>query len=592
LDRKVATSDIIKGFLITDTKKVLVKSGDVKNTLPVEAYLDIYEINEKVLEKYSYFKKAFSFFAGDKKITYYLYLVTDKNYILNILKGIKVRFFILWIVVTLFIMIFLELIIERVLIKPLNYLKSFARRETNEKRKLAIEEFREIREILENTFNRLDTQIKNLYKITVTDSLTGLGNRKYLYEYLRKRISQKSKKFAVVLLDLDNFKDINDFYGHKVGDKVLIKVSETLKKFLGKNDIAVRIGGDEFSLVIESYTDEKELEKRLEKMLDTFNKTWIIDGKNIIMSVSIGVSVFPDNGSTLEELLKNADIALYEAKKQGKNIIVNFNDNLKNKINRMLELKNKFKNALENDEFELFYQAKVDRNAKVIGCEALIRWFSDEGMIPPSDFIPVAERSGFMSLLGEWISAEVLKTRKEWDAKEFLKEVSIAFNVSVEQMKNDQFVNKLKKMLEETRCNINKLEVEITESVFVENKQVAKNIINSFHEMGLEVNLDDFGTGYSSLSFLQEFKVDVIKIDKSFVDNILSEKGKIYIKTMVDMAKNLNLKTVAEGVETTEQFEVLKELGVDYFQGYLFSKPLNKKDFEEYVKSNLSEFKA
>jgi len=591
LDRKVATTDIIKGFILTDGQKILVKSGNIENLYPEkkDIYLNIYEIDQKALENYTYFKKSFSFFVGDSKKTYYLFLITNKKYISELLEGLKVKFFIIWVVVVGMIFVILELLIKRVLIKPMDHLRLFADKKVNEKKELVIKEFENIQNTLDETFKELDSQINYLYDITVTDSLTGLGNRKYLYEYLYKKLKNHPKPFAVVLLDLDNFKDINDYYGHNVGDEVLIKVAEVLKKHTIGKDVAIRMGGDEFVLIIEDFETEDELKQKLNRILNALNKNWSDNGENIITTVSMGVSLYPENGNTLEELIKNADIALYEAKKRGKNKIVNFNDDLKYKINKMLQLKSKLKKALDNNEFEMYYQPKVDKNAKVVGCEALIRWFSDEGLISPEEFIPVAERSGFMNQLGEWIAEDVLKTRKEWDHKECLNSVSIAFNVSVEQMRSESFLHNFVKLLHHYKCQINKLEVEITESVFIENKQMARNIINEFHSLGLKVNLDDFGTGYSSLSFLQEFNVDVIKIDKSFVDNVLEETGKIYIKTMVDMAKNLGLETVAEGVETKEQFEVLKSIGVDYFQGYYFAKPLPKKEFEEFVKKNLSD---
>jgi len=589
LDRKVATTDVIKGFLLSDGEKVLVKSGNVQEALPPEKRVckNIYEIDEKALQKCTYFKKSFSFYTGGKKVVYHLYLVVNETYLSKMLTGLKMKFLLIWIVIIALIFVFLELLIKKMLIKPMDYLRKFANKNVKEKKHLLIKEFEDVQTTLDETFRELDNQISYLYDISITDPLTGLGNRKFLYEYLYKKLHDSPSHFAVVLLDLDNFKDINEYYGHNVGDEVLIKVAKILKDNISEKDVAVRIGGDEFVLIIEDFEDEKDLKNKLNKILNDLNKTWFKRGENIISTVSMGVSLYPENGKDIDELLKNADIALYEAKKRGKNKIINFNDDLKYKINKMILLKNKLKKALDENEFEMYYQPKVDRDAKVVGCEALIRWFSDEGVISPAEFIPVAERSGFIMQLGEWITFDVLKTRKKWDLQECLKNITIAFNVSVEQMRTETFLHYFIELLHKTGCQINKLEVEITESVFVENKQIAKNIINQFHTLGLKVSLDDFGTGYSSLSFLQEFDVDVLKIDKSFVDNVLDQTGKIYIKTMVDMAKNLGLETVAEGVETREQFNVLRELGVDYFQGYYFSKPLPEKEFVDYVKSNL-----
>jgi len=587
LDRKVASSDIIKGFIVSDGKKVLIKSGKIENKIPdsSKVYSDIYNIDLKALTSYSVFKKDFSFYDGTKRRVYSLYLFTDKKYVLSLLEGLKTKYLLIWLGVIAVLFFIVHFLVKRCIIEPIEYLKLFAQKKVTKKKNLHIKEFNTIETILKRTFDQLDSQIGYLYDVSVTDSLTGLGNRKFLYEYLHSKLKSDSNEFAVALVDLDNFKDINDYYGHNMGDEVLKKVAEVLKSSINSEDKAVRIGGDEFVLVINSVKGD-ELRKLFKRILKRLNAVWKINSEEVLLSASIGVSMFPQNGSTIHELLKNADIALYEAKKKGKNRIVNFNDELKEQIEKQVVLKNKLKKALDNDEFEMYYQAKVDRDGKIRGCEALIRWFSDGRMVSPAEFIPVAERSGFMYALGEWIAKDVMKTRKEWNENGFMKDISIAFNVSAVQLKNEKFLRKFKKYLDETGCGVKGLEIEITESAFVENRKTAQKIINEFHEMGVKINLDDFGTGYSSLSFLREFCVDVIKIDKSFVDHVLQTRGEIYINTMINMAKNLSLKTVAEGVENKEQFELLKELGVDCFQGYYFAKPLNKEEFEKLVRSS------
>ncbi|WP_457563296.1 putative bifunctional diguanylate cyclase/phosphodiesterase, partial [Caminibacter pacificus] len=284
-------------------------------------------------------------------------------------------------------------------------------------------------------------------------------------------------------------------------------------------------------------------------------------------------------------------IAMYEAKHRGRNKYVIFNTDVKEKISKEYTIKTMLQKAIENGEFELFYQPKLDRNKRVVGCEALIRWIRNGKVVPPGEFIPVAEKSGLIYEIGKWVIEESAKRVKEWESDDILKEISLAFNVSVVQMRREGFLNDIREIIKNINPNISKLEVEITESVFIENKQRALHLLELLKRMGFKINLDDFGTGYSSISVLKEFKIDVLKIDKSFVDEVLSKEGRVYVKTIIDMSKNLNLLTVAEGVEYQEQFEVLKELGVDYFQGYLFAKPLRKEEFEEFVKKlNTSDF--
>jgi len=274
-------------------------------------------------------------------------------------------------------------------------------------------------------------------------------------------------------------------------------------------------------------------------------------------------------------------------KKKGKNIFVIFNKEVKEKLNEEFIIKNQLKKALENNEFELYYQPKLDRNQKVIGAEALIRWKKDGKIISPGVFIPVAEKSGLIYQIGNWVIKECSKRVKEWEKDEFLKTVSIAFNVSVVQMRHEGFLRDFKNIINTFAPETSRLEMEITESVFIEDKHRAIHLLNLIRKMGLKINLDDFGTGYSSISVLKDFHIDVLKIDKSFVDEITTYDGKIYVKTIIDMAKNLNIETIAEGVEKEIQFEILKDLGVDYFQGYYFAKPLPKEEFENFVRKNL-----
>ncbi|ACM93255.1 sensory box/ggdef family protein [Nautilia profundicola AmH] len=582
LDRK-STSDFFDGFILsTSNDEVLFKSGNMKLKIPQPQKIQfkLNNIDLRTLLNKDAYVINIKYFDKNRFKTMKLYLFPNKDYLKKIFTYLKIKYVLLFLFTIIFVFFFLKSIYNAVIVKPLVKLKKYADREINKPKKFFIYEFDDIKETLAQTFATIREYIEKLEISSITDSLTRLKNRKFLNEYLVKLISE-NQKFAVVFIDIDNFKDINDFFGHSVGDEIIIEISSILSKHVKNHEIVARIGGDEFVLVFQEYNNEEDLKERLDLLLNSLHRTWTIHNQNIGTTVSIGVAEFPKTAKSVEELLKFADIALYEAKKMGKNKYVIFDENLKNKINKEIQIKTTMNQALVNNEFKLFYQPKFDKNKNIIGCEALIRWIRDGQIISPLDFIPIAEKSGFIIQLGNWIMEEVAKVQQEWLNKGIKLEIS--FNVSAVQFRNEKFVNDLKEIFKKSQRNL--IEMEITESVFIQEKDKAKTIINEIRDYGIRISLDDFGTGYSSLSFLREFEIDVLKIDKSFVDEIYSEEGKVYVQTILNMAENLHLETIAEGVETEEQFNILKSLGCKYFQGYLFSKPLPKEEFEKFVLS-------
>ena len=591
LDRKIAEDKLIKGFILAQNNKPILISGDVNLKIPPADNIK-YNINNITFEDILN-KKAFviniSFYIQNQKQNYNLYLFLDKSKLNTLIVDLRNKYLILYLIIISIIFLTMHYLVQYYLINPLIQIENFAKRKAHEPKDSLIKELNSIKNAISISFHKLDSTIDNLYKSTITDHLTRLGNKNYLIKEIQKLINENNEKFCVVFLDLDNFKELNDFYGHSIGDELIIEVSETLKKFIKQDEVLTRIGGDEFVLVLKE-CELNNIKKRINFLLQLLNQQWVIREQELTTSASIGVTIYPDDGNSSEELLKNADIAMYEAKKHGKNDFVIFNNKVKQDIDKMFILKNKLKKAIENNEFELYFQPKLDINEKIIGCEALIRWNSEDGVVSPALFIPLAEKSGLIYEIGKWVIFEAFKQVKKWEENKYLKNLSIAFNVSVVQMKHEHFLIDIEDAIETVNPNIANLDMEITESVFMANKQKSIHLLTLIRDMGFRIDLDDFGTGYSSLSVLKEFHIDVLKIDKSFIDEITYDQGKIYVKTIIDMAKNLHIKTVAEGVETKEQVDILKELGIDIFQGYYFAKPLQKEEFEKFAINNLKKF--
>jgi len=414
------------------------------------------------------------------------------------------------------------------------------------------------------------------WDLTHYDALTGLANRTLFTKELSlalEHASVQKHKLAVLVLDLDGFKDINDTQGHDVGDLVLQQVAEKIKANLGAADILARLGGDEFALLLEYSENLLVIEHFVKEILALFSKQISIFGHEFLLSTSIGVSVFPEDGNTRQVLLRNADTALYAAKKLGRSRAQFYHAGLTRSVKYRMDLTTDMREALAQDEFVLYYQPQYcQKSNKLSGVEALVRWqHPEKGLIPPNDFIPMAEESGFIKELGLWIFTTACQQCQDWWASG-IPEFSLAINLSVKQL-NADCVSQFQRALSLMDFPIRNLEVEVTESLIMQ--QSSLDELKKLEALGISISMDDFGTGHSSLSQLKHLPISKLKIDRSFVKDLSSdESDKVIAKTIIAMGHSLGLKIVAEGVETEEQQAFLVGQGCDLIQGYLLSRPL------------------
>ncbi len=445
------------------------------------------------------------------------------------------------------------------------------------------------------------TQLKNAEEeirlLAFYDSLTGLANRTLFMDRLRYEIamSQRQKKvFALLFLDLDQFKRINDTFGHHIGDLLLKNVSETLQKCIRRSDTATgpvsmgdsetliaRLGGDEFIILLSDIQQPENAAIVARKIIDTMPETYSLDGHDISVTSSIGISVFPVDGEDMELLLKNADTAMYYAKEKGRNNYQFYKKSLNDTVSDRYSLEIGIKNALKNNEFVLYYQPQIDiTTRKIVGAEALIRWLHPQkGMIPPGKFIPLAEETGLIIDINKWVIQTACRQNERW-RENGLKPIRIAVNLSSYRLASQNIIEIIKDALLDAGLNAGNLEIEITENVFMQQSKDTVGILEKLKDLKLRIALDDFGTGYSSLSYLTSFPIDVIKIDRSFVMGCtMVNNNRVIIKAIIAMGHSLGMKIVAEGIETEEQFELIKGYGADEGQGYYFSPPVPANEF-------------
>ena len=423
---------------------------------------------------------------------------------------------------------------------------------------------------------------KKIHHMAYHDFLTGIPNRYMLDDYLYHLIegcNQNNQQLAILFLDLDQFKFINDSKGHSAGDLLLQYVTNRLTKVLRKKDLLSRQGGDEFIILLEDI-DSSEVRKMAEKIIELFKKPFHLFNEEIYTTTSIGISMYPVDGMDKETLFIKADKALYLAKKRGKNNYQFFVHQQEELVNRKTKLELGLRRAIETQEFVLYYQPKVElKSGKIYGMEALLRWEHPElGLVPPTEFIPIAEETGMIIQLGKWVLNEASRQNKLWQSKGF--HIKMAVNVSVSQFEESNFVETVKEVLHTNQLQSKYLVLEITESV-MQNIDQSSGLFQQLKEIGVEIAIDDFGTGYSSLSVLNNLPIDIVKIDKSFVDEIFTkESTQTLIKIIIELGKNFDFELVAEGIENSHQAEFLRGNGCHYGQGYYFSKPLSIGDAE------------
>lgn len=412
------------------------------------------------------------------------------------------------------------------------------------------------------------------------DALTGLGNRNLFSSALNNAITysrHNQTPFALLFMDLDRFKQVNDTLGHDAGDLLLKEVATRIRHCIRDADILCRIGGDEFTLILTGSSVEHAALRVSEKLINELSRSFEIYGQELYVGGSIGIVYYPEMGNDANELIKNADMAMYQAKHEGRNRYKVFDPNMKTQIEETMALEVELRRAVESMDFFVHYQPKVDMiTGQIIGVEALIRWRVGQRMISPAAFIPIAEETGLINSIGRWVFETASSQLRAWSEKYCLPEgFRVSVNMSVQQLHDPHLVSILHKIIDQRQLEHGLMEIEITESLFFERTQEAVARLESLRKLGMGIALDDFGTGYSSLSYLAKLPLTVLKIDKAFVDEIQTPQGIAIISAVVALARGLDIDVVAEGVETSEQVERLVELGCRYAQGYYFSRPLS-----------------
>lgn len=410
------------------------------------------------------------------------------------------------------------------------------------------------------------------------DSLTQLPNRAFFLDKLNeciKKPAQKEPSFVLFMLDLDGFKSVNDLLGHADGDLLLCEAARRIKSCLRLSDTVARLGGDEFAVIAPRIRDTNNAMTIANKMLSVFKKPIVISGKELFITVSIGIATFPYNTQLASDLIKYADIAMYHAKNNGKNNFQLYSPEMSQESIERIDIESALRHAIALKEFELHYQPQVDmRTNKLVGVEALLRWNRNKNeMIPPDKFIGIAEDSGFIIDIGKWVIQQAFDDAVKWNYHK-KNPITIAINLSSRQFIHNNLLSSIIEALSVSNCDPNWITLEITESLLLNNKPETRDCLIELDKMGFKISLDDFGTGYSALSYLNKFPVDEIKIDKSFVQGIVDDSGHAsVVQAIISMGKSLGKDIVAEGVETAEQAKLILEMGAHIAQGYFYSKP-------------------
>ena len=442
------------------------------------------------------------------------------------------------------------------------------------------------RSIISN--RELSNEKKRFFHLSQYDALTELPNRSFFYDRINSSIAtalRTDSKFALLFIDLDNFKDINDSYGHNEGDKLLHIAGVKIKHVLREEDTLARLGGDEFVVIVEEINNLQDVSAIANHIIDTL-KTPIKIGNNIhYIGASIGISIFPDDSRDSNDLLMHADVAMYSAKENGKNNAEFYSKHMTENVVERVRLENELREAIKKDEFVIFYQPQINgTDDSVVGMEALVRWNHPErGMVSPLEFIPIAEDTGLIIELGQLIFSKAIKQISIWYKKDLNPGV-MAINISVKQLQQKDFITFIQKVIDENQCNPEWIELEITESQIMKDTEDTIEKLNNISELGIELAIDDFGTGYSSLSYLKRLPIDKLKIDRSFVEGLPDDEEDVGIaKAVIALSKSLNLKVIAEGVETKEQKDFIVQCGCNHIQGYYYSKPMPADEMESFL---------
>lgn len=426
---------------------------------------------------------------------------------------------------------------------------------------------------------------KGLQFYAQCDSLTGLANRMLFRDRLNRamiRADRHKKIVALIFIDLDRFKNINDSMGHDVGDQLLVEIAIRLRQCTREGDTIARLGGDEFTIILEDISQISDASLVANKILDAMLEPVNINGFEIFATPSLGITLYPIDDSNAKDLLRNADAAMYKAKEDGRNCYRFYTSDMNRNLEDRIVLENYLRHAIENDEFELHYQPKFNtQNHELIGAEALLRWHSPRhGMVSPAIFIPLAEETGLIHPITEWVVQKACQQNSRWQLKGY-PPIRMAINLSPKQFKRPNIAKTIFNKIVFADLSPRYIELEITESALMEDVNKSNEILKELKKWGIQISIDDFGTGYSSLSYLKKFPIDTLKIDQSFVRDILDDKDDAAIvSAIIAMASSLRLNVIAEGVETREQLNFLAAEGCNQVQGYFLGRPIPAREFE------------
>ncbi|AHM57121.1 cyclic di-GMP phosphodiesterase Gmr [Peptoclostridium acidaminophilum DSM 3953] len=433
---------------------------------------------------------------------------------------------------------------------------------------------------------------KKLHSLAYYDELTGLSNRVMFENYMNEllyenegSVESSKKGFALVYMDTDNFKHINDTYGHFAGDILLRHIAGKLKEQIVFPNRAVRLGGDEFAIILAGVSSDDEVRAKLDSLVRSLRKPWTIGEHEFLISFSMGIAMYPKHGEDMTTLLKNADTAMFSVKEKGKDSYCFYSQQMQEKNLRYIDMVNQIRRAIENEEFLLYYQPKIHLGSgRIVGAEALIRWLHPErGFIPPNEFIPVAEQTGQIKEIGAWVLKNALEQKKAWNKKGY-EHLWMSINLSGRQLSEENIAKEIGGILESVGTDSKGVQLEITETAVMTDMEAAVETLGKLRELGFRIALDDFGTGYSSLTYLKKLPIDIVKMDRRFIKNIENDDAdEAIIEAVIQMANALSKHVVAEGIETISQLEFLRKIGCGYGQGFLFSKAVPAREFEEMV---------
>ena len=454
-----------------------------------------------------------------------------------------------------------------------------------------ITELKKIQSDLQRSLKILDEQREKLEYQANHDMLTNLPNRVLFLDRLKQSIhvAEKNKQqLAVLFIDLDHFKEINDSLGHDVGDKILVEFTKRVQKKVDQTDTISRLGGDEFGVILNNITDVDAISDFIVEIMSVVQEAFIVDSHTLHLRMSVGASVYPNDGETTTTLVQNADAAMYKAKDSGRNTYYYYDEEMTKKAIQRVSLETELRKAFKNDELVVYFQPQVDAQTdEILGMEALVRWeHPTRGLVSPDTFIPLAESTGMIVELDRIVMNKAVSQFKKW-YMQGLNPGRLSLNLAIKQLEDPGFIDFVKELLEHVTCAPSHLEFEVTEGQIMQNPQASIKLLQDICDLGLSVAIDDFGTGYSSLAYLKKLPIHKLKIDKSFVDNLPDDKEDAAIaKTIISLCKTLNLEVIAEGVETQQQKEFLLENCCGMIQGYFYSKPLSAEDMTNFLQKS------